>query len=174
MPSRLVYRLKQFRKAVLRSGKDVATQSLQPYLNPSQIVLFRRMHPSEQAHAMEVLEQLRKAGHDEPELLAAALLHDVGKILSPLSACERAMIVLGQHFFPGLAKRLSQGAPRGLHHAFVVSERHAAWSADLAAQTGASARTIDLISRHQDPLPDPPRSLTERLLAALQNADNSA
>jgi predicted HD phosphohydrolase len=171
--SRLLYRFRQFQKAFSGPGKAVATKSLQPYLNPSQIVLFSRMHPSEQAHALDVLEQLQAAGHDEPELLTAALLHDVGKILSPLSSCERVLIVVGQRFFPRLAKRLSQGAPRGLRHAFVVAERHAGWSADLAAQSGASARTVDLISRHQDPLSGPPRSRTERLLAALQSADDS-
>jgi hypothetical protein len=171
--SRFLYRIRQFRQAVFPSGKDIAITALQPYLNPSQIVLFRRMHPSEQAHALKVLEQLQAAGHAEPELMSAALLHDVGKILSPLSICERVLIVLGQAFFPGAAERLSQRGPRGLRHAFVVAAHHAEWGADLAAQTGASARTVDLISRHQELLSDPPRSRTEHLLAALQSADDS-
>ena len=171
--SRLAYRTRQFWLTLFGPQKKVDLPALRPYLLPAQIVLFQRMHPSEQAHAVRVMQRLQAAGHGEPELLSAALLHDVGKILSPLAAWERVAIVLGRHFFPGAVRRWSQGAPRGLHHPFVVAERHPAWGADLAAQTGASERTIDLISRHQEPLPGPPRSQTERMLAALQSADDS-
>jgi len=125
------------------------------------------MQPSEQRHAFQVVQRLKDNGQDHPELLAAALLHDVGKILHPLSPLERAMIVLGKKFFSRLASRWGRGAPRGFRHPFVVAERHAEWSADLAAQAGASPRTCDLIRRHQDfPTGGDP------FLLALQSADN--
>ena len=173
MAYRIQYRIRQFRQAVIRSGKVIATERLKPYLNPSQIVLFRRMQPCEQAHAVEVLDQLRAAGHNEPELMTAALLHDVGKILSPLSLFERVLIVLGQALFPRTVERLSRGEARGLGHAFVVAAQHAQWGADLAAQTGAPAGTVELIGRHQQRLTTPPASPSDHLLAALQSADDS-
>jgi hypothetical protein len=82
--SRLAYRTRQFWLTLFGPPKKVNLHALSPYLSSAQIVLFQRMHPSEQAHAVRVMERLQAAGHCEPELLSAALLHDVGKILSPL------------------------------------------------------------------------------------------
>ena len=172
--SRLRYRASQFWNALLAPKEGVATRTLQPYLSPTQIVLFRRMHPSEQSHAFQVLSRLKEGGQEDPDLLTAALLHDIGKILSPLSLWERVEIVLGRRFFPRAAKAWSAGQPRGLRHPFVVAEQHPAWGASLAAQTGATAQTVSLISRHHEALAGPPTSHTDQLLAALQQADDSS
>lgn len=171
--SRLRYRASQFWHALIAPKEGVETRAIQPYLSPTQIVLFRRMHPSEQAHAFQVLNRLKDAGHDDPDLLTAALLHDIGKILSPLSIWERVEIVVGKHFFPGAAKTWSQGKPAGLRHPFVVAENHPAWGASLATQTGATAQAVSLIGRHHEVLTERPASPTDRLLAALQHADDS-
>jgi len=172
MESRLAYRARQFRNALLDPREHTDTPTIPPYLSPTQLVLFRRMQPSEQSHACCVLEQLRAAGQTDPRLLAAALLHDVGKILYPLSPFERVMIVVGKRFFPRAARRWGQGKPTGLRRAFVVAAHHAEWGADLAAQAGASTRTVELIRHHQDtPTADPERH-TDLLLAALQAADD--
>ena len=171
-PPRLAYRSRQFFRALFGPQTRVENEALLPYLSIPQIALFRRMQPSEQAHAFQVSVRVKAAGLRDRELLAAALLHDVGKILYPLSAWERVAIVLARHFFPKAAQRWGQGQPRGLRRAFVVATRHAEWGADLAARSGASARTADLIRHHQDP-PDPhPGSHSGRLLAALQQADD--
>jgi len=169
---RLRHRASQFWHALLAPKEGVETRAIQPYLSPTQIVLFRRMHPSEQSHAFQVLNRLKEAGHDDTNLLTAALLHDIGKILSPLSIWERVEIVLGKHFFPQAVKHWSAGQAHGLHP-FVVAEHHPAWWASLAAQTGASAQAVSLISRHHEVLAEPPASPADRLLAALQHADDS-
>jgi hypothetical protein len=167
MLSRLAYRTRQFWNALLGPRKRVQTEALLPHLSPSQIVLFRRMQPSEQAHAYQVLERLKAAGQTDPDLLAAALLHDVGKILIPLSLPERVVIVLGKRFFRRTTRRWSEGTPGRLRRPFVAAAHHPGWGADLAEQAGASSRTVDLIRRHQDiPCADNP------LLAALQAADD--
>jgi hypothetical protein len=171
--SRLRYRAGQFWHALTAPKEGVETRAIQPYLSPAQIVLFRRMHPFEQSHAFQLLNRLKEAGHDNPDLLTAALLHDIGKILFPLSIWERVEIVLGQHFFPRASKAWSTGLPRGLQHPFVVAEHHPAWGADLAAQTGASALAVSLIGRHHETLAGPPASATDQLLAILQHADDS-
>ena len=148
--SRLTYRARQFQSALFSSRKQVETEALLPHLTPSQMVLFRRMQPSEQAHAYQVLERLKSAGQTDPDLLTAALLHDVGKILFPLSLPDRVVIVLGKRFFRRKARRWSEGTPSGFRRPFVVAAQHPDWGADLAEQAGASSQTVDLIRRHQD------------------------
>jgi hypothetical protein len=131
------------------------------------------MQPSEQWHATLVMQRLKDAGQDHPDLLAVALLHDVGKILYPLSPLERAVIVLGKKFFPRLASRWGKGTRQDFRRPFVVAERHAEWGADLAARAGASTMTVNLIRRHQDALLENSISLEDHLLSALQRADDS-
>jgi hypothetical protein len=165
--SRLAYRTRQFWNTLPGNHRRVETGSLLPHLNPSQIVLFYRMQVSEQMHAWQVLERLKAAGETDPDLLAAALLHDVGKILLPLSLSERVVIVVGKRFFRQSTKRWSKGRPDRISRPFVVAAHHPEWGADLAAQAGASPRTVDLIRHHQEqPAAD------DALLAALQAADD--
>jgi predicted HD phosphohydrolase len=151
----------------------VDADQIRSHLSATQIVLFRQMQPSEQWHAYLVMQRLKDEGQDHPALFTAALLHDVGKILYPLSLLERAMIVLGKWFFPRLLSRWGEGARRDFRRPFVVAERHADWGADLAARAGASEMIVNLIRRHQDVLLEKPHSLEDRLLHALQSADDS-
>ena len=167
MFSRLAYRSRQFWNALPIPRKPVRTEAILPHLSPNLVVLFRRMQPSEQQHAFHLLERLKESGETDPDLLSAALLHDVGKILYPLSIIDRVVIVLGNRFFRQKAEQWSRGTPNRLRRPFVVAANHPAWGADLAEQAGASPRAVDLIRRHQD-CP----STEDRLLAALQEADD--
>ena len=172
--SRLAYRSRQFWNALLSPRKRVQSEVLLPYLTPTQLILFRRMQPSEQVHAFQLFKRLKAAGHADIDLLTAALLHDAGKILYPLSIFDRVAIVLGKRLFRRASQRWAEGTPRGLRLPFVVAARHAGWGAELASQAGASTRTVELIRRHQDPPVPNPGSRTERLLAALQAADDES
>jgi hypothetical protein len=167
MPSRLVYRTRQFWNALPVPRKPVETSALLPHISPTQITLFRRMQRSEQTHALHVLNLLKAAGQTAPDLLSAALLHDVGKVLFPLSLFDRVLIVLGKAFFPRQTRRWSKGTPEKYRLPFVVAARHPEWGADLAGQAGASPRTMELIRHHQDP-----PSADDQQLAALQAADD--
>jgi hypothetical protein len=165
--SRILYRSRQFRLAFFGPWPPVPDEALSPHLSPSLITIFRRMKPSEQAHSFAVLERLKTSGYSDPDLLTAALLHDVGKTLSPLSVWDRVFIVVGKRFFPRMVKRWGDGEPHGLECPFVVAARHADWGAELVSAAGASARTVDLVRRHQDfSVPKDP------LLTALQQADD--
>lgn len=165
--ARLLYRARQFRLALFGPWPAVPNEALDPYLSPALIAIFRRMTPSEQAHSAAVLRRLQAAAHNDPDLLAAALLHDAGKSLSPLSVLDRVLIVLGKRLLPRLSRRWGEGEPRGLRRPFVVAARHADWGADLASAAGASPRTCDLIRRHQDF-----HRADDALLSALQQADD--
>lgn len=165
--TRPLYRLRQFRLALFGRWRHVPDQALTPHLSPALLALFRRMQPCEQAHSFSVLERLRAAGQADPDLLAAALLHDTGKVLSPLSIWDRVLVVLGKRFAPRLCERWGGTDGKGLHRPFVAARRHAEWGARLVAAAGASPRTVELVRRHQDAHPG-----GDALLAALQQADS--
>jgi hypothetical protein len=167
MFSRLVHRTRQFWNALPGHSRRVESEALLRHLIPAQVVLFRRMQPSEQAHAWQLLERLKAAGQTNPDLLTAALLHDVGKILVPLSLPDRVIVVVCKRFFRQRAMRWSEGTPNRFRRLFIVAEHHPEWGADLAGQAGTSSRSVDLIHHHQDP-----PALDDPLMAALQAADD--
>jgi hypothetical protein len=81
------------------------------------------------------------------------------------------MTVFGKRLFRETEQRRATGTLHGLRRHFVVAEQHAGWGADLASQVGATSRTVELVRHHHDlHLPDPD-SQSQRLLAALQSAD---
>ncbi len=91
-------------------------------------------------------------------MLAAALLHDVGKAQGRVPFWTRPAIVLGKAFAPALLSRLivplaSLDAPsvprwrRALAHAWW----HAEVGAALAEEAGLSARAILYIRTHHQP-----------------------
>jgi len=130
------------------------------------------MLPFEQAHAIRVYQRLCEQGHTDPDLLAAGLLHDVGKARVPLNPLERVLYVLGFKFLPKQADEWGDTQPRGFLRGFVVAEKHPEWGAEMAAKAGASQRLVRLIARHQDEIsPDLPQE-DQELLAALQKVDD--
>jgi len=174
MISRLAYRSRQFWNALSNSRTRIASESLLSHLTPVQLILFRRLQPSEQAHAYHLFKHLQNNGQTNPDLLTAALLHDVGKILYPLSTLDRVITVLGKRFFRSVAQGWSNGSPSGLRRPFVVAEQHAAWGAQLVSQAGASTKTVELIRHHHDPPAVGADAHTDPLLAALQAADDES
>lgn len=154
--ARLVYRTRQFwhtlRSSV--SAEDLALAS--SVLSPSQLALFRKMQASEQSHSLRVFSSLVQQGENDPDLLTAALLHDIGKIQVPLRAWERVLIVLTGTICPECVRRWGvpvAGEPldqAGWRRAFIVAVQHPEWGAELAAGCGASPRTVNLIRRHQE------------------------
>jgi len=101
----IIYRIRQFWLAA--SAPTLTSERLglaQAVLNPLQMALFRQMQASEQVHSLQVLKTLQEQGENHPDLMTAALLHDIGKIRYPLRLWERVFIVLGDSFMPRLTK----------------------------------------------------------------------
>lgn len=140
------------------------------YLPAAAVELFQAMPRYDQRHALSVFRTLRQQGHAEPDLLAAALLHDVGKTVprgGGLRLWHRVAVVLMRAFWPGLLERLGRDEPGSWRQAFYVQQHHAALGAELARQAGCSTTTVDMIRRHEDP----PERTDDPLLAALQAVD---
>jgi hypothetical protein len=164
-------RLRQGLLALTAGFRPVDEAAVRKVLDERLIVLFHRMTRSEQQHAVRVMKRLQAAGHDEPDLLVAALLHDVGKSRYGLNLFERTAVVLVGKLLPRRAGEWSTGQPRGWRRAFVIRERHPAWSAEDMAAAGASAQACWLARWHQDPPETSPGVAAERLLLALNRAD---
>jgi hypothetical protein len=147
--------------------------------------LFARMLPNDQRHAVAVANTLRQAGYGELALLQAALLHDVGKSMGQ-PIIHRVLIVLLKAFWPSALYRLGQPSvptssfiplrdPSSFpwwRRPFIIHAQHPAIGAAWAAEVGCEPLAVELIARHQDILSNEPVAETEKLLAALQRADN--
>lgn len=148
-------------------------QNASELLTPAQMTLFSRLQASEQRHSLRVLQTLQQEGQTNPELLIAALLHDIGKIRFPLRLWERVFIILGKWFFPRRSQAWGANLPHGLARPFVVAAQHPDWGADLAQEAGTSPGALTLIRRHQEKIDTHHlHSPEDHLLKLLQAADD--
>lgn len=174
----IVYRSWQLWQALLASPSAKDMQLVRSILPPEQMRLFELMQPDEQMHCIKTAHFLLEKGHNHADLLAAALLHDVGKINHPLQLWERVWLVIGNTFFPKLASSWRRESDLGVinkktwRRVFVVHRRHAGWGAELGRKAGASQLCANLIRRHQDRFSLDANSIEDQLLSLLQEADN--
>ena len=129
------------------------------WLTVAQLGLFASMHRADQRHGLDVVARLRADGHDDPELLLAALFHDCAKGPGVTLAHRTAWSVSRRYGDWVLA--VCAPLP-GFRSAFEVIRHHADASAALAREAGCSARTVELI-RHQDRPVDPVAGAALRL-----------
>jgi hypothetical protein len=186
------YRVGQFIQALTARVPEEEVTQVVRVLTPEAQALFRRQAIQDQHHALAVYHTLCRAGHTNPQLLAAALLHDVGKAAARLPAWQRAIIVLLERFAPRLLARLSregpqkhgQDLPGGWRRSFVVHAQHPEIGARWAREAGCSPLTVALIRRHQEKLSsdaalagrnvdgEKDENEQNQLLTALQAADS--
>jgi hypothetical protein len=114
---------------------------------------------------------LRSAGHDDPDLLAAALLHDIGKTRYRMPIWVRSLLVLAEAFVPGRVARWGEGEAKGWRRPFVVRARHAEWGAEMAKAAGSRPLTVALIGRHDKGV-GTAGGYEDELLGRLQWADD--
>lgn len=164
------HRVAQFLRAAFARPADAEQALVEQHLPPLLRPAFARLSRAEQAHAVATLRTLLRQGHADPDLLAAALVHDLGKSRAPLRLLERVLIVLAQSFLPRQAAGWGQGEARGWRRPFVVAARHAAWGEALVLEAGGSARLAEIVRRHHEPLPAASTPV-DLLLQALKAAD---
>ena len=138
-------RARQFRSHLRARIRPEERAALAAWVSPAQLVVFDAMHRADRRHGLDVVATLRSHGVSDPEVLLAGLLHDAGK--GDTGVWPRVAYSLGQAYGRWVW-RLAAVLP-GFRAALDRLRDHAALSAELAARTGASTRTVDLI-RHQE------------------------
>src|SRR5713226_2037684 len=105
----LAYRLRQVRQQLgfvaPLSALDYA--EVARWLPTSALPLFETMSVADQQHSLRVCRGLLARGCTEKDLLAAALLHDVGKGQGRVPFWTRPLIVIGKLCAPHLLARLA-------------------------------------------------------------------
>lgn len=167
-----VSRLRQGMRALGAWFSPVDDSLAASYLTPELYALYSQMRRSERQHSLRVLNALLDQGYTDPDLLVAALLHDVGKIRAAFFLPEKVLVVLVKAFAPRLYWRWGQGTGHGWQRPFAVSVQHPAWGAQMVAEVGGAPPTVELIRRHQDTLDGPPQTEIDRLLLALRAVDD--
>ncbi len=128
--------------------------------------LFGSMPVADRRHALDVAARLLAAGHDDRDLLAAALLHDAAKG-HRMRLWHRVSGVLLEAVAPRLLRRLATPDPRSWRHPFHLYLHHGPMSAVMAEGAGCSPRTAAFI--RADAAGD-----DARLLRALEAADDAS
>jgi len=168
-----LYRFRQGLRALASWLRPVDDARAAQHLSPALFALYRQMRRSERQHSLRVLDSLIRAGHTQPDLLAAALLHDVGKIRAPFYLPEKVLVVLVKAAAPQRYQQWGSGSARGWQRPFAVGVQHPAWGAEMVAAADGSPLTVDLIRRHADWLADGDGAESDTLLRALQAVDDA-
>jgi hypothetical protein len=179
---RVRYRLGQFLRGWRAAVPAADLALVQTVLPPPAAALFGRMPRDAQAHSLRVLKELQVGGAVTPDLAAAALLHDVGKVAANdagayLGLWLRGPLVLLEAWRPDwLAAWASPTPARSPRYALYVHLEHPQIGAQWAAAAGCSAAACWLIAHHQDAgaqaaTPQPQSTQWQHDLARLQWAD---
>jgi len=132
MTSGLAHLVRRFAGSLSRRPPAPADEAwVAGLLGGGELALWASMPVADRRHAVEVARRVQRARPDaDRELLAAALLHDVGKLHSRLGTLGRvAATVVG----PRTAR-------------FRAYRDHEALGAVMAAEAGSSPRTVALVA----------------------------
>lgn len=174
---RVTYRVQQFLASVRPQVSDDEHAAVAQLLPEPAAALFERMPRRDQRHSLNVLRRVQQAAPNQPDLFAAALLHDAAKTAQPgrrVRLRHRVLVVLLEAIRPGWVEQLARDDPNDWRYPFFVHLHHPEQGARLAQAAGCSAMTVELIRRHQNKLTGAPANETERLLALLQAADDAS
>jgi hypothetical protein len=153
--------------AHVRARVDPGEEAVARRVLPSRaLALYEAMPVADRRHALDVVDKLLAAGHDDPDLLAAALLHDAAKGERML-LWHRSAGVLLESLAPRLLRLLASDDERSWRHPFHLYLHHDRLSAELATGAGCGARVAAFIIGAVD-------EADEHLLGALKRADDAS
>jgi putative nucleotidyltransferase with HDIG domain len=164
----IAYRIRQFWNLIrAKPLPESAKRNVAAILSPAELVLFEQQVAGDRMHSYRVLRTLQAAGEDDARLLAAALLHDVGKSHMKTTVVGRVIGAVGEKLFPEHAVRWGETGQDWWRRPFAIRRQHAQLGAALAEEAESDPTTVRLIRHHQDRaqvLDDPEeRQLLERL-----------
>ena len=173
MRSKLGYRIWQFWQSLQKPPQPEEYNIARDVLSSAELELFLKLPVPDMNHSLRVFHHLASEGETDPDLLKAALLHDIGKSCHPLRRWERVFGVLAVGLFPRRSAVWGQKDPGSIHRPLSVIQQHPAWGADLAEKAGCSQQVVWLIRYHEvDDLTGILEQGGVELLQKLQQADN--
>ena len=125
------------------------------HLTAGEVQLWRQMSPADQRHAVGVAQRVAASNTERP-VLAAALLHDIGKIDAGLGTFGRVAATL-------VGRRRAKGR-------FALYLRHDAIGASLLTDAGSDPLTIAWAREHH--LPAERWTVPPEVAAILKAADD--
>lgn len=133
-------RVHQFVTAISASVAPAEQSLLTTFLSKRELQLFERMPRFDQRHSLDVYHTLARAGHTDPALLKAALLHDCGKVdddgrSTPL--IYYGVFVILQRLAPSLYRWAARNG-RGIMRPFAIHAQHDQRGALLIEQAGSA------------------------------------
>lgn len=149
LAGRCFHLARRFIDAVSARVDEAELVGVAAYLGPGEQALFRTMSVADQRHSLDLCQRLARDGHRDSDLLAAALLHDVGKSAGPLPLPHRVAYALVRLISPAGARALAASERPAWRQPLFVAAHHAAIGAGLAERAGSNARVTRLIRGHE-------------------------
>jgi hypothetical protein len=144
---------------------------VQSVLSDDELRLWRRMSTVDRRHAVGVARDVEARLGDEATrpVLAAALLHDVGKVSAGLGTYGRVIATLaGAAAGRSMAEAWTEG--KGFTRRVGLYLRHGAIGADMLAMAGSDPLTVTWAKEHH--LPEEEWTLPPAIARALKTADD--
>ncbi len=140
-------------------------------LIPGEVELWVQMRNPDRRHAVGVARRVERALGAEAErpVLAAALLHDVGKIVAGLRTYGRVVATLAAAI-AGRATAADWSRSRGFTRKVGLYLQHAELGADLLAMAGSDPLTVAWAREHHSP--EEKWTVPAAVGAALKDADD--
>ena len=152
---KLRHLVRRFFAALLARVEPSDLRVVEKYLSEPERALFLKLSVADQRHSIDLFRRLWDDGHRTPDLLRAALLHDVGKGSGPLPLPFRVVYSLAAWLNGRWAAWLSAGERPTWCRPFFVAAHHAGLGAEAAARAGVSPNVARLIAGHGSPGDDP-------------------
>lgn len=144
---RWFYRIRQFVSALIAFVHLEERVLLVRVLSEPQLLLFERMPRFVQRHSLDVYHTLVRAGHTDPHLLQAALLHDCGKVDEngrAIPLIYYGLIVLFQQHAPHLYERAACDG-RGWLYPFALHASHEQRSVVYAEAVRSDPQVVHIL-----------------------------
>jgi hypothetical protein len=168
-PSHLV---KRFAGSLRPGGPGASAETwVEARLLPAELTLWRRMSGPDRRHAVGVAARVERAlGHEATRpVLAAALLHDVGKIESGLGTYGRVVATLSAKV-AGAEMATTWRKQRGFARKVGLYLQHDQVGGDLLELAGSDPLTVAWTREHHRPASD--WTVDRHVADALKAADD--